>query len=175
MQYVIEETPEVYYASTPVAVAGDEEIAFLKARSAENPRMRCRLCLHGAPSALQHEMLIVHHRTSYVRPHRHASKSETLTVIEGEAIAFTFDDSGTVIAALPLGAPGSGRSFTYFMPAGVWHSLVITSEWLVFLETAAGPFDRNATAFPVWAPDGSDAAAAASYAGGITTGRIPVA
>jgi cupin fold WbuC family metalloprotein len=174
MQHVIEETPEVYYAASAVAVAGDEEIAFLKARSAENPRMRCRLCMHASPASLMHEMLIVHHRTSYVRPHLHATKSETLTVIEGEAIAYTFDDAGNVLDTLPLGAPGSGRSFTYFMPGGVWHALVVTSEWLVFLETAAGPFDRSATSFPAWAPDGSNDAAVATYVDRLT-GGIPAA
>jgi cupin fold WbuC family metalloprotein len=167
MQHVIEESPEVYYASSPLAVAGDDEIAFLKDRAAENPRRRCRLCMHGTPAALQHEMLIVHHRDAYVRPHRHAAKSESLTVIEGTALAFTFDDAGTVRERVRLGAPGSGRAFTYLMPAGAWHSLVITSGWLVFLENAAGPFDRAATRFPAWAPDGSDERAVATYLEGI--------
>jgi cupin fold WbuC family metalloprotein len=170
MQQVIEETPEVYYTSASVATVGDDDIAFLKARAAENPRRRCRLCLHAAPSAAQHEMLIVHHRECYVRPHRHEQKSESLIVIEGEALAFTFDDRGRVDSAIRLAAPGGGRRFSYFMPAGVWHGLAILSEWLVFVEAAAGPFERGATSFPAWAPDGNDALAALAYIENLAAG-----
>jgi cupin fold WbuC family metalloprotein len=167
MQQVIKESSEVYYASVPLATVGDDEIAFLKERAAENPRLRCRLCLHPSPDASQHEMLIVHHRSCYVRPHRHTRNGETLVVIEGEALGFTFDDRGGVEEAMRLSTPGSGGRFSYIMPAGVWHGMVILSEWLVFVETAPGPFEREATAFPAWAPDGSDEEAAAAYASGL--------
>jgi cupin fold WbuC family metalloprotein len=163
MQQLIEETPEVYYTSTPVAAVGAADVAFLKERAAANPRLRCRLCLHAAPSSAQHEMLIVHHRDAYVRPHRHERKSESLIVIEGDALAFTFDDAGAVASTIPLGPPGSGATFSYYMPAGTWHGLAIRSEWLVFVEAAAGPFERSETSFPAWAPDGNDPAAAAAY------------
>jgi hypothetical protein len=45
----------------------------------------------------------------------------------------------------------------------LFHTILITSDWLVFHETTAGPFDPSRTAFPDWAPDGSDAAAASRY------------
>jgi cupin fold WbuC family metalloprotein len=163
MQQVIEETPEVFYASAPVATVGADDIAFLKERAAANPRRRCRLCLHASPAAAHHEMLIVHHRDAYVRPARHERKSESLIVIEGEALAFTFDDTGTVASTISLGPPGGSASFSYYMPAGTWHSLAIRSEWLVFVEAVAGPFESSATSFPAWAPDGNDPAAAATY------------
>jgi cupin fold WbuC family metalloprotein len=174
MQHVVEETSEVYYSAEPVATAGDDEIAFLKERATSNPRRRCRLCLHASPSAAQHEMLIVHGREAYVRPHRHERKSESLIVIEGEALAFTFDESGAVASRFRLGTPGSGERFSYFMPAGVWHGLAILSPWFVFVESAAGPFDRSATAFPAWAPDGTDAQAAAAYVERLAAG-VPAA
>jgi cupin fold WbuC family metalloprotein len=171
MQQVIEETPEVYYAAASLGTVGADEVAFLKERAASNPRRRCRLCLHAAPSAAQHEMLIVHGRDAFVRPHRHATKSESLTVIEGEALAFTFDDAGKVESRIRLGVPGSGAQFSYLMPAGVWHGLVIRSPWLVFLECSAGPFERSETSFPTWAPDGTDAAAATGYIQRLTDGE----
>jgi hypothetical protein len=49
------------------------------------------------------------------------------------------------------------------MPDQVFHSILITSEWLVFHETTAGPFDPSQTSFPDWAPDGSDAVEVQSY------------
>jgi hypothetical protein len=49
------------------------------------------------------------------------------------------------------------------MPDDVFHTILITSEWLVFHETTAGPFDPSRTVFAAWAPDGSDAVTAADY------------
>ena len=56
-----------------------------------------------------------------------------------------------------------GKLCYYRMPDEVFHTILITSEWLVFHETTAGPFDPPRTAFPDWAPDGSDEAAAQTY------------
>jgi cupin fold WbuC family metalloprotein len=163
----IAESAEVYYAPSGLAVAGPRTIAWLIARAASLPRHRARVCLHASPEAPVHDMIIVHGREAYVRPHRHAAHGETLTVLEGEATAVTFDELGTVrdrVAMGPLGGPaGGGRSCFYRMPAGIFHALVIESEWLVFHETAAGPFDRSNTEFPSWAPDASDAGEAAVY------------
>ncbi len=154
----LRESDEVFYTTAAVVTAGPVDLDFLKARAAANPRQRARLCAHPAPGDRQHEMLIVHHRDVYVRPHRHLNKSESLLLIEGFATALYFNDTGSVEKTLSLGAAGSGRCFYYRMPAGVFHSLVIESEWLVFHETTAGPFDRTTSAFAPWAPDGNDPA-----------------
>ncbi len=58
---------------------------------------------------------------------------------------------------------GRGKLCYYRMPDEVFHTILITSEWLVFHETTAGPFDPSRTSFPDWAPDGSDAGAAQRY------------
>lgn len=34
--------------------------------------------------------------------------------------------------------------------------LIIRSETLVFIEAATGPFDKNETVFPSWAPEEGD-------------------
>ena len=169
------ESAEVYYVRGALPSVESTDIAFVKARAAENPRRRCRLCLHDAPAALQHEMVIVHLRDAYVRPHRHRTRSESLIVIEGTATAFTFDDSGRVTATMQLGPPGSDARFSYFMPPKTWHSLIVTSPAFVFIEAAAGPFDPSLTSFPEWAPDGSDAAAAQAFADALETSSRPPA
>ena len=157
------ESPEVYYARGTVARADGDVIAFLRREAAVAPRRRCRLCLHASPDARQQEMLIVMHRDSFVRPHKHAGKDETLLVLEGEALAPIFGESGEVIDVLALGPQGSGRTFFYHMPEGVCHGLVIESEWLVYVETTIGPFRRDATIFPRWVPDKADVAATSAF------------
>lgn len=152
-------SPEVAYAEPGVVTAGPETIEALKAIARTSPRRRARLCAHPDSDAPQQEMLIVMHRSSYVRPHRHWRKSETFIVLEGEADALLFDEDGGVARTLPMGPYGSGRLFFYRMPEGVFHGLIFRTEWMVFLETTAGPFDPTRSEGAPWAPDESDQAA----------------
>ena len=145
MQNIKEENEEVLYTTAGIATLGDADIAALKERAAKNPRKRCRICTHPDASAELHGMLIVHGRDAYVRPHRHAGKAETLHVIEGTADLVVFDEDGAVIRTQALAPVGSGGNFYYRMPEGVFHSLLITSDWLVFYESTTGPFDRTKT------------------------------
>lgn len=150
------ESAEVYYASGTVRQADAGVIDFLRTEAKRSARRRCRLCLHTAPDAAQQEMLIVMHRDSYVAPHKHRGKDETLLVIEGSAQAPIFGEEGDVIDVIALGAPASNRTFFYHMPEGVYHGLAIETEWLVYVETTIGPFRRDATIFPSWAPAEGD-------------------
>jgi cupin fold WbuC family metalloprotein len=157
------QNPEVFYSDDAVVTADDATIAELKRIAALNPRLRSRLCTHPAPSAGLHEMLIVHHCKAYVRPHKHFGKPESFHLIEGEAKVVIFEDDGRIRDVLDMAPYGCGRLCYYRMPDEIFHTILITSEWLVFHETTAGPFDPSRTAFPDWAPDGSDAAAAFDY------------
>jgi cupin fold WbuC family metalloprotein len=162
-----QESPEVYYSDARVVLAGEDDVAFIKAAAAATPRGRARLCTHRGTADALHEMLIVHHRDVYVRPHAHVGKSESLLVIEGAAVALLFHKNGGIERAVEMAPFRAGRCFYYRMPEGVFHTLLIRSEWLVFHEATIGPFDRAATAFPPWAPDGSDTGAARAYLDGL--------
>jgi cupin fold WbuC family metalloprotein len=157
------ENPEVYYSDDAVVTADDATIAELKRIAATNPRLRSRLCTHPDPTSGLHEMLIVHHRQAYVRPHKHFGKPESFHLIEGGARVVIFEDHGDIREVLEMAPYGQGQLCYYRMPDEVFHTILITSEWLVFHETTAGPFDPSRTAFPDWAPDGSDSGAAVSY------------
>lgn len=157
------QNPEVYYSDDALVTADDATIAELKRIAAANPRLRSRLCTHPDPSSGLHEMLIVHHREAYVRPHKHFGKPESFHLIEGTARVVIFEDDGQIRDVLEMAPYGQGKLCYYRMPDEVFHTILITSEWLVFHETTAGPFDPSRTAFPDWAPDGSDAEVVKSY------------
>lgn len=157
------QNPEVYYSDDALVTADDATIAELKRIAAANPRLRSRLCTHPDPSSGLHEMLIVHHRQAYVRPHRHFGKPESFHLMEGTARVVIFEDDGQIRDVLEMAPYGQDKLCYYRMPDETFHTILITSEWLVFHETTAGPFDPSGTAFPDWAPDGKDAAAAANY------------
>ena len=156
-------SPEIVYADDGLVYADLAVIAALKALAEASPRRRARLCAHPAPEAAQQEMLIVMQGDSYVRPHRRLSKSETLTVLEGEADALVFDARGGLTRTLRLGPSGSDRAFFYRMPAMVFHSLAFRTPWFVFLETTVGPFDPDLSEPAPWAPPESDPSAGRAF------------
>ena len=164
------ESDEVYYPDGGVVHAGPREVHALKEAAERNARRRSRLCAHPGPDDVLHEMLIVHDRSCYVRPHRHLGKSESLLLLEGELDAIFFDDAGTVTERRAMAAYGGTGEFYYRIPERVWHTLVIRSPWVVFLEVTSGPFRREQTEFAPWAPHGEDPHAVARFIDGLRAG-----
>jgi len=153
--------PGVFYVdpSLPVVSAGPAVIGYLKEVAAAVPSRRARLCAHPDPEAEQQDMLIVSHRETYVAPHRHLAKSETMLVLDGLADAYLFEPDGALASVIPMGPLASGRTFFYRMPAGRFHGLRIESEFLTFVESTRGPFRKSDSENAPWAPPREDAAA----------------
>jgi cupin fold WbuC family metalloprotein len=152
--------PEVLYTEGQSVVhAGQDLVEVLRDRAMQSPRKRCRLCAHPDVNAKQQEMLIVMHKSSYVQPHRHFGKTETFTVFEGEVDALIFDETGALAQSIPMGPFGSGRNFFYRMPEKVFHSMIFRTDWLVYLETTSGPFDKATSEGAAWAPSEEDPSA----------------
>ncbi len=148
--------PEVLYSDTALTLVEGGDITLFKQLSSRNPRKRIRLCAHGKPEDRLHEMLIVHERGAYVRPHRHFGKTESTHIIEGRVDVILFDDDGRIKQTIKMGDFASGLPFYYRMETPLFHTLIIRSDVLVFHETTNGPFDRKETAFAPWAPEDSD-------------------
>ena len=101
-------------------------------------------------------MLIIHTKDTYVRPHKHFNKSESLHIIEGSADVILLDEQGDVAEVIPVGEYLSGRQFYYRMETPRYHTFIIHSDFLVFHETTNGPFQRSDTVFAPWAPEESN-------------------
>jgi len=146
----------VYYSHYPLPLVDADMVEFLKGAARKSPLRRARFCAHLSPQSEQHDMLIASHRDTYVTPHRHLSKSETMVVLEGTAEIILFDDNGAVVKTVKMGPPASGRPFFYRMPPRQFHSLAIESELLVFLENTKGPFTLDDREYASWAPEFND-------------------
>jgi cupin fold WbuC family metalloprotein len=157
------EGPEVFYAQPGLVAAGAETVAWLIDRARNQPTRKARLCLHESPQSPVHDMIIVHGRDTYVRPHRHKLNGETLTVLQGDATAVIFDEDGGIRDLIRMQPIDAGGVAFYRMPANVYHALLIESEWLVFHETCKGPFDRTNSEFAAWSPAPGDPDAAQRY------------
>ena len=149
---------EVWYGEGPCVSVSASDLEVLKAQALRNSRRRVRLCAHPNVDDPLHEMLIVHTRNTYVRPHKHLNRGESFHVIEGTADVIVFDDDGRVTEVVRIGESGSTHPFYYRAPGSTYHSLLIRSEVLVFHETTNGPFTTSDTVFAPWAPEESDQA-----------------
>jgi glucose-6-phosphate isomerase len=143
-------TDRAFFNTEAVLAVGEPMIADLKERARRSPSRRFRLCLHHSPDELVQEMIVVHCRDNYSRPHSHPHAASSALLIEGELTVFLFDDSGTVTETITLGPRGSGKPFTLRLGPNLWHMPVCRSPQVVFYETMTGPFRRDEV--NVWAP-----------------------
>lgn len=150
---------EVGYATGPVPRIDRSDIESLIRQAVASPRQRMRVCTHQNADDSLHEMLIVHTKDTYVRPHKHVGKSESFHVIEGQMDVVLFDADGGITDVLRLGDYRSGRTFYYRMREPLFHTLLIRSDIVVFHEITAGPFRPADTVFASWEPPPDDDAA----------------
>ena len=158
-----QQNKEVLYSKDSLTTADQSDINHFKQLSSYNSRKRVRLCAHLNQDDLLHEMLIVHEKSIYVRPHKHPGKNESTHIIEGLVDVVLFDSEGRIERVVSMGDYASGKTFYYRMAAPTFHTLLIRSEVLVFHETTNGPFDRSATIFAPWAPEEDDVNSIAAF------------
>lgn len=146
----------VFFNTDEVARVDEETIRDLKRAAAETAGT-VRLCLHrNADDAVQ-EMIIVHRKGAYVRPHKHEAETESFRIVEGAMVIVLFDNDGNETGRFEMGERSSGKCFVCRLEKGRWHTMVPLTDVVVFIETTAGPF-RGAehNTFADWAPPPND-------------------
>tara|TARA_B100001769_G_C21870493_1_gene471082 strand:- start:381 stop:752 length:372 start_codon:yes stop_codon:yes gene_type:complete len=99
-----------------------------------------------------HEMIILLAKDTYIRPHKHINKVESLHVIEGSADVIFFDDKGNVKEKKSLGKKNKSMNIYYRLSNSIFHTFVIKSKFFIFHETTEGPFLKSKTIFADWSP-----------------------
>ena len=143
--------------SSDIITITPQRISELKKLALKNSRKRIRQNLHCSMNDLVHEMIIVHTIDTYIRPHKHSTKSESFHLIEGDFTVLIFDDLGVVIKSIPMSSNNVEKPFCYRLAPGIWHSRVPETEFVVFHETSSGPFIPNSAEFAPWSPCENDA------------------
>ncbi|MDO8874999.1 MAG: WbuC family cupin fold metalloprotein [Pseudolabrys sp.] len=169
-----EQAPGIFYGTRSLVLIDRTLVEFLKQAACRTPTLRARVCAHPSAEAEQHNMLIASARGTYVAPHRHRRKSETFLVLEGQADMLLFDNDGRLTDLVPMGPAASGRAFFYLMPEGQYHSLIIDSDVLVFVESTKGPFRPEDTENASWAPAVNAAAEGSAFLASATAERRAV-
>ncbi len=147
----------VFYSTDHVAEVGEDWYATLKRYAYEANQKRARLCLHHSAEDPLHEMIIVFHRDTLVRPHRHRKKSESFHVIFGELDIILFDEDGNPTRLISMGERGSGKTQIYRLSSPIWHSVFVRTEYAAIHEVTNGPFRAEESEFAPWAPDRPEA------------------
>jgi len=158
-----EESFGVLYADEPLSIVSREDLRVLETRVTLSPLKRTRLCTHGSPADQLHEMFIVQCPETYIRPHKHVGKAESMLVLSGRADVLFFREDGEIESLVSVGDYASGLPFFYRMAEGVYHGLIVRTSIFLFKEATVGPFDKMKTVFAAWAPAEEDRAAAAEY------------
>lgn len=141
---------DVFHANHWGLVWGNEVIDELKEVASRSERSRSRLCLHPSQGDRHQEMLIVMSRDAIERPQRRTIGFDTKIVLEGRAVLHYFASDRSIMRSVELG----GEHARYVHTRGdEFHSLLISSDWFVFLEILEGPFDSNTTEFAPWSTE----------------------
>ena len=158
-----EYNPEVWYATDAVIKIDSSDVELLSKEAARNPRERIRLCTHKDTQESLHEMLIVHARGCYVRPHKHLNKTESFHIVKGEADVVLLNEMAQILEVIRMGDYASGLNFYYKLTQPLYHTLLIRSDTLVFHETTTGPFNRDDTVFLAGTPEIDDLKGSQQY------------
>jgi len=131
----------------------------LATQARASPRGRAHYNIHASPEERVQRFVVVAHRNSYFRPHRHLTKAELAVVLRGAFDVLTFDESGTVTARYTVGENCPELAFE--VPRATWHTLMARDDGSAFLEVKEGPYDpRSAVEFAPWAPAEGDTSVA---------------
>jgi len=123
-------------------------------RLAAKTKNKCfRLCSHRNKNEQVHEMVIAHKKGAYIRPHKHLRKPESLLIISGRADYLLFSEKGKLVRRIEMGDYRSKRPFYQSTRKEIYHSMIVKTPWLVFLEITKGPFRRHQTVFARWSPE----------------------
>ena len=113
-------------------------------------------------------MIIAFFPNSYIAPHRHNGRPESLTIIQGRAAVIFFNDNGTIRNCFFLGFSPDDIPF-YRINGNIWHTLIPWSEFLVVHEISKGPFTNQNNDPAPWAPDGKDREITCNYTSELIT------
>jgi cupin fold WbuC family metalloprotein len=74
-------------------------------------------------------------------------------VLQGDVDYVTFDSRGNTEEVISMSDVNSAKPFYQSIRSEIFHTLLIRSDWLVFLEITEGPFNKGDTIFAQWSPE----------------------
>ena len=142
---------DVIYFKNSLIKIKKKDIDLLREYSKYNIDNKSRYCNHKSKNSKLHEMIILHKKGYYVRPHSHPNRTESVHLIKGK-VDIVISIKRNIIDLIKMGNYQSGDVFYYRMNNELIHTLIIKSAYIIFHETSLGPFKRKNTKFTKWSP-----------------------
>lgn len=129
-----------------VVVRNSSDWHQLKTEAKNNTRKRTLQMLHSSHAEELHSMINVFSKGTYAAPHVHwiekhnneiIKKGESFIAIEGTGKIILFSPEGKVERVVNLDAT---EQTMVWIPAGVWHTVVCTSDFFIVFENKTGPW-----------------------------------
>ena len=146
------QSAEVFHAMGRSIELVHADMKSLIKRANDNDRKRARFCVNLTPAEPVHQMFIAHGKDIYIRPHKHLNKTESILVLEGEVDYVAFSDEGKIVDVKTMGPYESGQPFFQTIEPDAYHTIIIRSSWLIFVEVTKGPFVKKDILFANWSP-----------------------
>lgn len=140
------ESNEVYYFRKDI-ISNTMAFDFLKERSKKNKRKTSRICFHKNIKSAVHKMLICHQKSFHIKPHLHKTKIESCLVLKGSMDVLFYNSRGEVTHKNKM---SSDNNFFITIPSNIFHSMKVTSNYVIFFEITKGPFSKKHTTYPKW-------------------------
>lgn len=129
------------------------DIRIVKRHAVSAPLKRARICLHKDKNDPLQDMVIALCKDSYIAPHKHERKVESLHAIEGSFYLVTFDTSGRVIEKVLVNQKNPRGLLVCRIKKNIWHTVIPLSAFVVFHEIIRGPFQgETRKEIADWAP-----------------------
>lgn len=141
----------VFHLNDDISTVNQSWLDKLKDVAYRADNKRARLCLHASNEDPLHEMVIVFHKDTDVRAHRHLNKTETFHHIFGEIDVLIFDDGGSLTRSVQLRPVATAGNIICRIPKETWHQVKIISEFAAIHEITNGPFNPEASEIAPWA------------------------
>lgn len=152
---------EVFVAHNRTVKVTRQDIAYLKRKAKENKGRKCRLLLHQDINDALHEMLIVHAKGQYIRPHKNVHSSKSYYIIEGSLACILFSNEGQVTDHIVMSEVSNNDVVFMRMSESRYHTLLPITDTVVFIETILGPF--RGTTYAPWAPSEGESPKVQAY------------
>jgi cupin fold WbuC family metalloprotein len=144
---------EVIFNKKKIVKINRKKIYQLKEKALKNYSGKIRLCLHKDTQEALHEMIIVHRKDVYVRPHKHKAKTETFHVIEGSFFIIIFNDKGEITSKILMNNEKNSSNFLCRIDKDMWHMIIPITDFIVLHEITNGPYlGKRNSVFASWAP-----------------------
>jgi len=118
-----------------------------------------RICMHSNSDDDLHNMVIAHPFNLYIRPHCNPINSKAYHHIYGDMLMVGLDNNKKEIFRTIL----SEKNKIIRIPKNLYLYIKILSNVAIFHEIALGPYTKDTTIYPSWAPTTTDSKGVNSF------------